>query len=379
MRKIFYLLLSLSLSHCFIKGQSTHKQALNQSLDYLDELYLLVSNEHKNNLSDLQKNFYKKEELQNVFTSMQEGGDIACEMIYNRRKYNKPVFEKFMQSEYYQKLQRTHGSYIPKLVSGCRNFFGMNDLNPHRDFELVNKFYPKKPKECYSVGFLQPYMMHNMLGCKKLTMIDIDWKILDGHRQMVQKFKQKQFTSKERINQALSGLDIGWIPNFTNEPIEKKAKVDINTICFSYYSEYCLEAILGFQKRFEELESVQLQLSSLHNGLYLASPDSMLVIFLSNATDKLYTSWDEFKLFLDSVYATLSEGQTALFIYHNAGRSKFGLYTMTKTREGKSVDTVCRDTYLYPRSYINQGSYITFFEYVTQTRGRTRTCSGIQL
>ncbi|MEM7180255.1 MAG: hypothetical protein AAF518_05050 [Spirochaetota bacterium] len=376
---IIAVIFTFIFSNCFIKGQSTHKENQKVTEDPLEELYLLVSNEHKNHLVHLEKNLYKTGELQKVFNLMQTGSDAFCNMIYGRKKHDEKVSDTFIRSDYYKKLHRTHGQYIPKLVAGCRNFFKMNDLNPHRDFELVKKLYPNASKECYSVGFMQPYLMHQILGCRKLTMLDIDWKILDGHRQMIQKFKKKEFANKENVSKNLTSLDIGWIPNFNNEPIQEKEDVSIDTVCFRYYSPYCTQALFGFQERFEELESVQLQLSSLHNGLFIASPGSMVVIFLSNATDKLYTSWEEFKLFLDSVYGTLSEGQSALFIYHNAGRSNFGLYEMKKTSVGKSIETICRDEYLYPRSYTVQGTYITFFEYITQSKGRNKSCSGMKL
>ncbi|MEM7180319.1 MAG: hypothetical protein AAF518_05375 [Spirochaetota bacterium] len=338
---------------------------------------LLTSSAHQKYLMDVDKDFYDHQDLQQLFSSIRWKANITCKMIWKQESYDKQIIRELVSPASFAKepfLNWWHP--VPKLITGCWNFFKMNDMNPQRDFQIVQKNYPNTPKECYSVGFLQPYLMHYVLGCKRITMIDVDWRILDAHRQMVGLYQKNSHKQQATILDDIRKLEIGWIARFDGKPVEAKAKVDLDTICFQKNHKICKEFLLGFHKRFDEVASIQLQLSYLHLGKFFANKKAMLVIYLSNAIDDVYTTPEQFAQLLHRVKKNLYIGQTAVFIYHSAGRSRFGVYELKKQKkESFSLKTICKDIYLSTPVLKKTYTYPTYFEQYTDSQGDIPGCS----
>lgn len=309
------------------------------------------------------------------FAAVRQESDRFCEMVWGKTRFDRSRSVGFVSAAAYERGPfRTMDHPLPKLIAGCWNFFQMNDTRPDLDMRLVRSLYPSEKKDCFSVGLVQPYLMHSILDCQSLTMIDIDWRILDAHRQITGLLAGGEMRSEETTRRALQGLQLGWSARFDGRPMEAVSPASLEALCFASDRSMCLEALLGVQRTFSHLRRIRLEISALHDGDYSRWGDGLAVIFLSNAIEDLYTSRQQFDRMLQRVQESLQPGQKAVFVHHAAGRSQFGLYEMQRTEAGSEIRTICRDIYLsspvgkvYP--------YVTHFERVSVTR-QPRACSG---
>lgn len=336
---------------------------------YNSEISLIVSREHRSYLRSIERDFYDDLALPQLFHQLKWRSAFACQTMMQDSGHDPGLIGELLAADRIGRQPFTNWLHpVPRLISGCWNFFKMNDMNPHRDFLVVAQEFPKVSKECYSVGFLQPYLMHYILGCRRLTMIDLDWRILAAHQQMVGFFARRQFKKKANLDKVLSQLEIGWIARFDGKPVQPRAKVNLDTVCFQENHALCKEFLYGFQQDFDKLAAIQLQLSYLHTGKYFAKKNSMLVIYLSNAIDKIYTTPRQFRQFMQQVKHGLLLGQTALFIYHSAGRSRFGVYALKKqSKKTFRLKTVCKDDYLSTPVLNYEFNYDSYFEALSST------------
>lgn len=340
-------------------------------------IFFQVSNEHKSFFVDLVKNDYSEEEITRIFQNRKDLAKTVCEMVYGQKKYSKEVVTQFISQESFTKDPfKTWGHPLPKLIAGCWNFFKLNDVHPNRDFTLLAKLYPTEPKDCFTVGFMQAYLMHNTLGCKNLTMVDIDWKILEGHKQMLDLYHSKGFDSESKIPTSLSQLKLGWIARFDNRPMEAETKTDLNSLCFAEHHKMCTSILLDFQKNFLNLNAVYLRLSALHESNFKMNTNNTKIIYLSNAIDDIYTNKKQFDFMIDETANALSTNQKAVFVHHAAGRSLFGIYELKKTDMGHELNTVCKDKYLTTPVAEITAEYSTHFEKVTANK-KFPTCENL--
>ncbi len=341
-------------------------------------LILKISPSHIKYFVDIENEEYRSNSVENIFQSFLEKSDPFCNMVWGKTKYDKKLIHQFIGKESFQEKPFSNmGHPVPKLISGCWNFYRMNDMDSVQDFRLVKHLFPKQPKDCYSVGFMQPYIMHNILNCNSVNMLDVDWRILYGHHQMVKKFKTNQFQSSDDLQETLKDMNIGWVARFDGKPIESKVNVDIHTFCYRNNYAMCKEMLLELQNNFSHSTPIQFHLSYLHEGKYEAThPDSMIVIYLSNAIDNVYTSFSEFKYMLSSVSKIITKDQSVLFVYHAGGRKNFGLYLLKnkEAEDGYNITVVCRDKYVTPPILKTVGTYSTYFEYITPGQSNAQTC-----
>jgi hypothetical protein len=217
-----------------------------------------------------------------------------------KKNYDKSTVYKLIREENFKKEPFNNwGHPIPKLIVGCWNFFRLNDVRPNLDFTLAKKYYPTEKKDCYTVGFLQAYLMHSILGCNSITMIDIDWRILEAHYHLTQLYQSKKMLSEPSLLEGLKTLTVNWVAKFNNQPMEKITKASLDTFCFYEHHKMCKENLLKFQEDFFKLDSIFLRLSALHNFSYKNKEPNTKVIYLSNAIDDLYTNKSQFvKMFI---------------------------------------------------------------------------------
>ncbi len=332
---------------------------------------LRVAEYQQNLFTDIDREIYRDEEVGDLFDGMFEPGDAYCTMLFGRRRWNKADGSKLIDPERYDAFRKSHPkSYLTQLVAGCWNFFTMNDIRPFLDFELARVLYPNDSYDCYSVGFMQPYIMHNILGCRSLQMLDIDWRIHAAHWQMLALYRDARFQDRNMALQAIKELRLGWIA-FKQDGLRPRNPVSLASLCRRHES-LCHDHLVRFQAKIRSLSDVKLDLAALHDGDYSSrKPASLKVVYLSNAVEEVYTSRDQFNLLLARVNAARQNGERALFIYHAAGTRALGFYEMRRDDSlaaGYELKTVCLDNYYRRNKEGERESYRTYFEKITVTK-----------
>lgn len=237
---------------------------------------------------------------------------------------------------------------LPQLIAGCYTFFTMNDMNAHHSFEWVRRNYPGT-FNCHSVAFTQLYMMHSIIGCKTLTAIDINWRILWGHYQFAKGFANREL-HLERIK-AEPGKPTG-----------------IWTFCYRPNYQDCMSAYQNAMDKYSMLDRIELQLSFLHD-MEISNDQEHILIYVSNAIDPGYTSSEQFKYFVDSLLNQLKHFQRGIVVYHAGGSSQFSVYEIVKQLSGDPIiKTVCRDDLVWAPYYSTRGRrFKTYFDHISKT------------
>lgn len=337
-----------------------------QSARERDLIQLHISDFHQNLFIEFGGESYSESELPEIFERMFTNGDLFCDMIYRRRALQKVDAYKFLRPASFKTFwPRRNREYINKLIVGCYNFFRMNDIRPFKDFKLVKALYPESSFDCFSVGLMQPYIMHNIMDCQTLQMLDIDWRIMAAHHQLLQFYQSGQMSTRVQALKKIKDLRFGWIAFYPNG-MRKRNPVSLNSLC-TFNTELCLQNLINFQRKVGSLESVRLNLSALHDGAYQrADPAGMQVVYLSNAIEEVYTSRKQFAQLLDrTTAARITTGHT-LFVYHAAGTAGLGLYDVSGEPGAESIKTICKDVYKR-RVEEELQIYTTYFEKITST------------
>ena len=335
-----------------------------------------ISPYHQKYFSEFSKNSFNAKETGPMLEKMNLDGNMYCQMLYRQKRYNASKAETFIRPAILDHFKKKPQNYpLHNLITGCWNFFRLNDIFPNEDFELVKFLFPTEKKECFSVGFMQPYFMHGHLGCSNLTMLDIDWRILYGHNQVMTLMKQNSMTTESEAEKTMRKIKAGWLARYDEKPMEMSIQADITKFCFPKYKKLCLAKLVDFQNQMKNLNHVELQLSYLHDANY--SPkynNSKLIIFLSNAIDDNYTTRKQFDELLQNIQNSLNVNQSAIFIHHSAGRRQFGLYDFKKLENSFQLTTICRDNFLTAPVVKEQKFYKTHFDKATTSRGKLPAC-----
>ncbi|MCB1139862.1 MAG: hypothetical protein KDK23_13965, partial [Leptospiraceae bacterium] len=354
---------------------------------------LRISDFHKEAFIPITKSVYDYSELASFYESMRIASDNYCQFVHRRKPFNKGTAEQLIAPEHLTKFwgDRFWGSFH-NLLSGCWNFYIMNDVRPFDDFKLIHGLFPDANKHCYSVGLMQPYIMHNTLKCEDLNFLDVDWRIHYAHFQLEQMFRDARFPDAKEAEKAIEDLHLGWIA-FSPTPVSPRHAVSPATLCRLNQRE-CLEHLARYQSNRSTLKAITWNLSALHDARFEAHR-GMPVIYLSNAIEELYTSKQQFDQLLRRVSISIPVGSSALFAYHAAGTDEIGLYLLTRTPDegvpgensaksaalapsapgNYSVQTICRDRY----HRANTGrllEYTTYFEKISSTHA-SKTCSAL--
>jgi hypothetical protein len=372
-RKIEFVIASSLI--LFVLQNCSEQQKIQEKKRETIPITLKFSTDHQSYFMDVNKSTYLGTEINEIFEKLREKSDTVCEMVWGQRKMNQDILYEFIsQTSFSKEPFKTWSHPLPKLIAGCWNFIKLNDTRPDLDFHLVNFYYPEEEKECFSVGFLQPYWMHTILKCKKLTMLDIDWKIHDAHNQFLNFFNQKKMSTEASITESVSNLNLGWIARFDNKQMLKKENTTFDSICFSKFKKNCINFLLKFQEDYTNLSEIEFQVSALHNASYKFLPGTVPVLFFSNAIENLYTSKPQFEQIITSVYEGLGDGRKAIFIHHAAGQSQFGIYELLASKEGYQLKTVCKDNYI--SSPVGETHpYETHFDKLSESKGSILKCS----
>lgn len=298
---------------------------------------------------------YKKDELNDFFTNIRTEGDKYCKFYFGyEMKGYKP--DRFLAKKYSER-KWCKGCNYHALRAGCWNFFKMNDRAPHRDFELVLDVSQSKKFDCYSVGFMQPYIMHTVLGCQKITAIDFDWRIHDAHNQVRTTIENANESASD-ANSVFGSLDIGWV---AFGRLSKVKSPNSTTFCGKKRGDYCEEYMSKYLKS-KPTSSFTLMNAPLHE-MEVSPSDNTKVFYFSNATEKAYISRPQFSSLIKNIGSSLTEAETAYLIHHVGGSGGFGTYSLQRKSDKYVVSTICKDNY-----------YHTYFEDMTVTKKNVPTC-----
>lgn len=324
-----------------------------------------------------QKLEYTNEEIPPIWETMQPESDQVCKMLYHQAKFDKKFVDNHTKLGFTGPVkEKIYLDTVRRIIAGCWNFYQMNDIKPEKDFEHIAKLYPDKKKDCYSVGFMQPYIMHTILGCNKLTMLDMDWRIMYGHSQILKGFQENKFQNETTARDFLKTLKLGWIvgPKFQANP-----SVSLDDLCLPFTKKECLSRLLEFQKKFTKLEKIHLYLSTIHEANLKPEEGSMSVVFLSNAFEDYYTKSKDFQHMMSYLKTNLNEGEQVNFIYHVGGRANYGIYETKKVAEKLEVNTVCKDQYYFYPIADGREKYIIHFDRLKENKPAKQTCTNVQV
>lgn len=314
-----------------------------------------ASREMQNIFPNLKDKKLKGQELSDEFERMNWLGNHVCNILHNREPNIEERKKAFSPTLY----SGPSNHMIKLLISGCHNFFRMNDVYITEMTDKINDLYGREEKACYSVGFTQIYIFATQLYCKEITAIDLDWRILWGHFQVM-----RMLSHQKTIE--FSKLQIGWSADHAGQIKEVEPNVSVNTFCYTTDTVKCQAAFNGFHD--SGVEKMNLQLAYLHQ-IKLNPTPHMGFIYTSNAIDPGYTSQKEFDKFIERVRTQMSYLQKVVVAYHSGGNKQFGIYELKRIQPDHiSINTICRDDYTWSSSYSTRGTkYTTYLDKISST------------
>lgn len=320
------------------------------------EPVLQISEELGGIFPQLADKTYIGQDLRNAFYRMNSDGNKICNMLLDRY----PEDTEFMSSFSPKLFSGKYSKMMVDLISGCYNFFRMNDVQLQKTIDKVNALYSDPDRACYSVGFSQIYLLSTGIKCKHITAIDVDWRILWAHFQVME-----SLSVKGQVDFNL--LHIGWSADFSGQIKEMEPKIGVNTFCYATDKKACSEAF----KKFPALNvgRIDLQLGYLHQ-VDIQAPHELVFFYVSNALDPGYTSKSQFETFLRNIQNTISYKQKVVIIYHSGGNEQFAIYEaqVYPPTGHLQVKTVCRDDLTWSSSYSTRGqTYETYLDKVSVT------------
>jgi hypothetical protein len=259
-----------------------------------------------------------------------------------------------MRAKITPELWKAYPTTLAQLIAGCYTFFTMNDMNAHLSFERVRRLYPGT-YNCHTVAFTQLYMMHNIVECSTITAVDINWRILWGHYQMMRSFESGKI-------------------DLTDIKTEPGKRTGIWTFCYKPNFRDCNEAFQGAMVKYPLAHEVDLQISFLHDMEFKNSADNVL-LFVSNAIDPGYTTKQQFNQLLEKMFDSLRPFQKGVVIYHAGGSSQYAVYELVRSLTDRRIKTVCRDELVWAPYYSNRGQKLkTYFDEISD-RPAGQICS----
>ncbi len=379
MQKILYFFIFLLFSCNFSTSPTTShlKDPEISSPHSLPLIQMLISPRLGSYFPTFEKLLYTDTDILPLLDSMQEKSDKVCKMLYSQTKFDKQYVENYTKLGFTGPVkEKIYLDTVKRIIAGCWNFYQMNDLKPEKDFEHIANLYPDTKKDCYSVGFMQPYIMHNIIGCNKLTMLDMDWRILHGHSQILKGFQEQQFANETSAQEFLKTLRLGWIVGTKFHP---NPSVSLDDLCLPFSKKDCLNHLVNFQKKFQSIQKINLYLSTIHEANLRPEKDSMSIVFLSNAFEDYYTKHREFNIMMDYLKTNLEENEKVSFIYHVGGRYNYGIYETKKKSDKLEVSAICKDQYYFFPITEGREKYTIHFDRLKDLKPAKQTCTNVQV
>jgi hypothetical protein len=324
-----------------------------------------VSAEVQGTLSLLPASAYPRAELDARFDLLREKGDAFCRAWTLRQKV--PGALDFLVEGVRARIQSIPSGGRTSMVLGCRNFYEMNDIRPDRAFALVRALEspagaPPPRFDCYSVGLMQPWLMHRALGCRRLGMVDLDWRILEVHHRLAGLLAGGRLSSPGAVRTELGALDLRWLA-LRNLDAEGHVTGPAPVLCRSGQDGFCQSALAELQAGAPP-ERVDLLLTGLED-LSLGPNDAGVrrVVFLSNAIEYMAEgrTLGMIQRLADGLPA--EPGASALVIHHAGGSAAFGIYRVERGTGRRFVlRHVCKDVYPSTRTGSTEPTYTTVLD-----------------
>lgn len=231
-------------------------------------------------------------------------------------------------------------------MAGCWNFVAMNDRRPDRDFRAITALVGADHYDCAAVGLMQPYLMMSALGCRSLTVVDLDWRIHDLHVQLLRLAQQGALRDATEVFEAVERMTTAWVA--LAEPLAEQ-RPSLAGLCPEPMTSRCAGALVDFGRAvagLRGLEALDFQVASLHDATYPAGPPgSALVVYASNALEPGYTTAAQRSALLENLGAHLTDGRRVILVHHAGGSRRFGLYELVRREGALEVRTLCKDPY----------------------------------
>ncbi|MBX3721311.1 MAG: hypothetical protein KF713_05670 [Turneriella sp.] len=233
-------------------------------------------------------------------------------------------------------------SHFQSARLGCRNWYTMTDLHPEFDFSKINvTFNPRALQkfDCYAVGYLQPYIMAANLNCARLSIIDVDFRILKAHLDLLKAMRERTWTN---LDQLFEKVKYSFPAGNKRKGNKHDIDLTLSDLCGENSTRACAAALIRFMEKLPSLSEVNLVLSPLHEFKFPAKRDELISVFYtSNAFDPHFTSEAHFKEFMAKL-RPIAESRDRVVIYHQSEEKSFGVYQLTNEN---TVTTVCADKF----------------------------------
>lgn len=328
-RTILYYTLPFLLIAC---NTDTKSGAEQQITIHISETHLKVFN-------DLEKKIYSSTEAAAVLATMSEKGNRFCD----DKPAEKTGAQTFLKAGGAAELAAEWPkSNYAAMVLGCRNWYTMSDMAVANDFIRINAESANTGRpafDCYSVGFLQPYIMAANLNCNRLNIVDADFRIIKAHVDFLNLIKNKPTAN---IRALVSELKFSFAAGGPAQQHATDGPLTIADLCGKNSETHCLHYLMTFVEKFSKIKEINLILSPLHEFRFLPDKQrAVSVFYTSNAFDPNFTTEKQFEEFRTES-GKIAEDTARLIIYHQSEEKSFGIYKLNKTLP---VSTVCADKY----------------------------------
>lgn len=311
---------------------------------------LTVTPEHQSYLNNIDDASYKGAKIGRLFASLETNGDEICEMMFQVRPYDDRAAKEFSSTLDFRKdpEEKWYNNVLPTMLAGCFNFFKMNDRGVHKSFALIEELYPGA-KDCFTVGFTQYYMMYQQMRCKRLVVLDIDWRILKAHYDFQTVVRASPPGSDALA--LLKTLELGWVAHFDTRPPKREAVRNEVSLCMETEKAHCLSAFDYYVAQ-REIPKTELLLGFIHDASLAPRSGDVSVIFASNALDWEYTSREQFSKLLVTAHRELRHGKKIAIVYQAGDSEDIAVYELAKDDDGHFTSTLrCRDNLRWSDRY----------------------------
>lgn len=304
------------------------------------KITLHVSETHVKLFAGLTKHIYNATEAEATLNKISEQGDRYCSGMQTGNFASAGFFNAGAAETTVK--GREKDLYVSAL-SGCHNWYSMSDVAVEDDFIKINAVSNKLRRaafDCYSVGFLQPYIMAANLNCTRLNIVDADYRIIKAHLDFLNLAKANPLSDPKAL---LSSLKLGFPAGLANKNFQDKTPLSLAELCGKNTEIKCLHFLIQFLEKQGRISEINLMLTPLHEFSFLPDQSrSEAVFYTSNAFDPHFTSENEFAQFMRG-FDTNTEDSQRMVIYHQAEEKSFGIYKIGKAGQ---ISTVCADRYL---------------------------------
>lgn len=281
---------------------------------------------------------YNEQEALKVLQELSDKGDEFCETLSGATKgvafLKPPVPEK----------NKAKQNVLFMTKAGCSAWYEMTDRRPSDDFrKLVSETELSGKTDCFSTGFMQPYIMITHVPCDRLYITDISYRTQLLHLKLIQRILESNISLREISRE----FKFSYAKSAKLSETNKAMSLTPEDICPQENLSLCENIFAHVRGKLKKLKEIHLVYGPLHEfANYSYRKDSRKVFFLSNAIDPQFMPSSHFKTFLADM-KIFTETSPVHLIYHMSGNTAYGVY---KVESGNKTSLVCADKFITPAS-----------------------------